>query len=108
MIPLRWFAPLFGRVPLNSHVQQIVSACRERVWQQIEPRARGMNRAVLKGYTRVRAASVIRPMVHGHAAKFGMQAFESLLMNAVLEQLVTETLQRAAHARHSQTILRAA
>jgi hypothetical protein len=108
MIPRQWLARLFGRVPLDSHIQQIVSGCREAVWQEIEGRVNGLSRGTLTGYVRVRAAHRIRRAVRDHLAKFGMQSLESELLSAALEKIVPEMLQRAAVSRSSQSMLRAA
>lgn len=108
MIALRWFAPLFGRLALDSHVRQILDTCREQVWGQIEGRSWELSRSMLIGYIRFRSANVISVAVQQHVEKFGLQGLESQLIALTQEQLVPEMLQRASRQRAAAYIRLAA
>ena len=92
----RWFTSFWGRFSLNAHVEQIVDACSSTVWERVQARVGSMSPHEITGYTRARAGAAIRGVVRDHSGKYGLQAVENKLLDATLERLVSELIQRNA------------
>ncbi len=92
----RWFASFWERFSLNAHVEQIVEASSQAVWERVQARAGELSRHELIGYTRARAGAAIRGIVQDYSAKYGLQAAEAKLFESTLDRLIPVLIQRNA------------